>query len=90
MVEKAAETGSRRGTAGSDRDLGSRSKAESQQAQRRAVEDGGSGPLSRWTFGPITEEGGESGAKSGSDQSQGDGWGGIQDTGGDGEDPEYS
>ena len=30
------------------------------------------------------------GAKSGADQSQGDGWGGIQDTRADGENPENS
>ena len=77
-------------TAGADRDLWSNSRMESQRAQRRAVEDGGSGPLSRWTGNTRPEEGGESGTKSVAAQSQGDGWGGSQDTGGDGEDPENS
>ena len=49
------ETVSRCGTAGYDRDLGSRLRAAREQAQGRAVEAGGSGPLSRWTRGPRKE-----------------------------------
>ena len=67
--EEAAETVSRRGAAVTDRDLGSRSRSARQRSQRRAVEAGGSGPLSRWTGGPRPEEGGESGAISGAAQS---------------------
>ena len=75
----------RSGAAGANRDLGIRWREASQISHRRAVEDCGSGTLSKWTGGPRPKEGGESGAKSGVAQSQGDEWGGIQDTGGDGE-----
>ena len=57
MGEEAVETGSRRGDAGANRDLGSRPRAEIQLAQRQAVEAGRSVPFSRWIGGPITEEG---------------------------------
>ena len=55
--EEVAETGSWRGDAGANRDLGSRPRAEIQLAQRQAVEAGRSVPFSRWIGGPITEEG---------------------------------
>ena len=58
MGDKAAETGSWYGAVGADRDLGIRSRAARQQAQRQAVEAGGIGPFSRWTSGPRPEEGG--------------------------------
>ena len=68
------ETGSRRGAAELDRDLGSRSRAARQQERGRSVEAGGSGRLSRWTGVPILEEGVESGEKSGAYQSKGGEW----------------
>ena len=43
--EEAEETGLRRGAAGVDRDLRSRSRAARQRAQRQAVEAGRSGRL---------------------------------------------
>ena len=54
------------------------------------METGGSGRLYRWTCGPIPEEGGESGEKSGAAQSKGGGWEGSRDTEGDVNDPENS
>ena len=48
------------------------------------MEAGRSGPLYRWTSGPRTKDGGESGAKIGEDQSKGGGWGVSWDTEGEG------
>ena len=87
MGEEAVETGSRHGDAGVQRDLGSRLRTKRQRAQGKEVEVGGNGCLYRWTGGPITEEGGELGSKSGAAQSKGGGWVGSQDTEGDGDDP---
>ena len=57
--EEVSEIGSRRGYAGAKRDMGSRLRAERQQAQGRAVEAGRSGCFSRWKGAPISEEKGE-------------------------------
>ena len=54
------------------------------------MEADGRGRLSRLIGGPRPEDGGESGEKSGADQSKGGGWGGSRDTEGDGGDPENS
>ena len=40
--------------------------------------------------GPRTEDGGESGVKSGAAQTKGDVWGGSRENEGDGDDPENS
>ena len=53
MWGEAAETGSRRGDAGSDMELGSRSRAARQKPQGHVVEADGSGHLYRWTGDPL-------------------------------------
>ena len=60
--EEELKTGSRRGAVGANRDLGSRSRAERQRAQGRAVEADRSGQLSSWTVETRTEEGRNEGA----------------------------
>ena len=74
-MDETAEKGSRSGATGANRYLRSRLRATRKQAQGREVEACGSGTLYRWTGVPITEEIGESDAKSGAAQSKGDGWG---------------
>ena len=86
--EEATETGSRRGAAGANRDLGIRSRTKIHRAQGWEVEAGRSGRLPRWTGGLRSEEGGESGAKIGEAQSKGSGWGGSWYTVGERDDPE--
>ena len=76
--------GSRRGDSGAYRDLGRRLRVARHRAKGRAVEAGGSGRLSRWTGGPIPEEGLTLGEHIGAEQSKGGGWESSQDTEGDG------
>ena len=78
------------GVAWDDRALERRSRAARQQYQVREVEASESGRLSRWTGGPIPEEGGELGTKSGAAQSKGGGWGGSRNKEGGRDDPEKS
>ena len=51
------------------------------------MEAGGSVQFSRWIGGPRLEKGVELSANSGADKSKNGGWGGSQDTEGDGDDP---
>ena len=46
----------RRGDVGDDKNLGRRLRSERQQAQGKLVDASRSGPLFRWTGGPIPED----------------------------------